>query len=290
MKRLIIPFSLVLLILGACKKKEEAPEPAPPAAPVVATVAPAPSTQPAGGALPATANLPANAPIPAQALQVWFSADAGVTTGTGDTVTKWTSQAGNGVIAEPPADQPRLQKTGIGGHPAIEFNGKDQMLRVNVDINPAKMPTMTVFAVFSSKTASTEPLRKLYGHDNGGYDRAAGLDSRGGAEKNYCMFLGDQGTVGYFKLEANQSYLTTDVFAPEWFSGWVNGKQALNKRQAKHGEGLPLLYLGGTGTVYQEYWNGDLAEFILYNRELPDAERTQVEQYLAKKYGIVLAP
>jgi cytochrome c-type biogenesis protein CcmH/NrfF len=48
------------------------------------------------------------------------------------------------------------------------------------------------------------------------------------------------------------------------------------------------MYLGGTGTSYSEYWNGDIAEVIVYGRTLTDAERTQVEDYMAKKYGITL--
>jgi hypothetical protein len=48
------------------------------------------------------------------------------------------------------------------------------------------------------------------------------------------------------------------------------------------------MYLGGTGTVFSEYWSGDLAEIIVYARKLSDAERVQVEDYLAQKYGVVM--
>jgi hypothetical protein len=58
---------------------------------------------------------------------------------------------------------------------------------------------------------------------------------------------------------------------------------------ANSGEALPNLYIGGTGTVYHEPWQGDLAEFIVYARVLSDRERMQVEDYLAKKYGVTVA-
>jgi hypothetical protein len=58
---------------------------------------------------------------------------------------------------------------------------------------------------------------------------------------------------------------------------------------ANPGEALPNLYIGGTGTVYHEPRQGDLAEIIVYGRVLSDQERMQVEDYLAKKYGVTVA-
>ena len=72
-----------------------------------------------------------------------------------------------------------------------------------------------------------------------------------------------------------------------------NGKKMLDKVAATWGanpeDALPNLYIGGTGTSYHEPWQGDLAEIIVYARMLSDQERMQVEDYLAKKYGVALA-
>lgn len=57
---------------------------------------------------------------------------------------------------------------------------------------------------------------------------------------------------------------------------------------ATWGEALPNLYLGGTGTVYHEPWQDDFAEIIVCARLLTDKERTQVEDYLGKKYGVAI--
>ena len=73
----------------------------------------------------------------------------------------------------------------------------------------------------------------------------------------------------------------------------MNGKKMLDKVAAAWGadpnDALPNLYIGGTGTSYHEPWQGDLAEFIVYARTLTDPERMQVEDYLAKKYGVTVA-
>jgi hypothetical protein len=164
------------------------------------------------------------------------------------------------------------------------------MLMTSIDISPSRMPQGTVITVFRSKTADKSPLRKVYGDDNGDYDRAIGLDNRA-EDKNFTLFSGS-GVQGYFNLEADKPYIVVDEYSPKEFSGWVNGNPALTKLAASWGEkpedSLPNMYIGGTGTSYSEYWNGDIAEVIVYGRLLTDAERTEVEDYLAKKYGVAL--
>ena len=94
--------------------------------------------------------------------------------------------------------------------------------------------------------------------------------------------------AGYFALKANQVYLTTDQYTATEFNGWVDGKPAITKLATHWGEALPNMYIGGTGTSYEQEWQGDIAEMIVYARVLSDAERTKVEDYLAKKYGMTL--
>ena len=287
MHRKLIALALCLLALAACKKKEEpAPEPAPTA--TQAAPAPAPEPAPKTATPQPTVTLAAGAPIPAQGVALWLVADDAQP----GKLASWTNSAVAGVTATAakPEEQPEVVAKAMGGHNVVRFDGEQNMLMTNVDISPARMPEATVFAVFSSKTDAKEPLRKLYGDDNGGYDRAAGLDGR--SEKNYNAFTGN-GVAGYFDLKANESYITADVYGSNDFTGFVNGKKTVDKVAAAWGAGpddaLPNLYIGGTGTVYHEPWQGDLAEIIVYGRILNDQERMQVEDYLAKKYGITIA-
>jgi hypothetical protein len=285
MQKKLIVFSLCFLALAACKKKEE-PAPAP-ATETTATQAPAPA--PAAANAQPTVTLAAGAPIPAQGVALWLVADDAQP----GKLATWSNSAVAGVSASAskPEEQPEVVAKGLNGHNVVRFDGENNMLMTNVDISPARMAEATVFAVFSSKTEAPAPLRKLYGDDNGGYDRAAGLDNRGETH-NYTVFTGN-GVSGYFDLKAGQTYLTADQFTKSDFNGWVNGKKMLDKVAAAWGEkpddALPNLYIGSTGTSYHEMWQGDLAEIIVYGRVLTDAERMQVEDYLAKKYGVTIA-
>lgn len=286
MLRKTIVFALCLAALAACRKKEE-PAPPPPPAQAAETAthetAPPPATpQPA-------VTLAAGAPIPASGVALWLVADD-AKPGAGGKLASWNNAALAGVTAtaDKPELQPAVAANALNGHAIVRFDGEQNMLMTNVDISPARMPEATIFAVFSSKTDAAAPFRKLYGDDNGGFDRAAGLDDRGGEGKNYTVFTGN-GDAAYFALKANETYVTADQFTTSDFSGWVNGKPALQKVAAAWADALPNLFIGGTGTVYHEPWQGDLAEMIVYARVLTDQERMQVEDYLGKKYGVAIA-
>lgn len=288
MQKTLTALALCLLALFACKKKEEVPAPAPETAATQAP-APVPAPAPATATPQPTVTLAAGAPIPAQGVALWLVADDAQP----GKLASWTNAAVAGVTAkaDKPEEQPEVVANAIGGHKAVRFDGEKTMLMTNVDISPARMPEGTIFAVFNSKTDAKEPLRKLYGDDNGSYDRAVGLDGRGETH-NYTVFTGN-GVPSYFDLKANESTVTADVYTRTAFNGYVNGKKAADNVAAAWGatpdEALPNLYLGGTGTVYHEPWQGDLAEIIVYGRVLNDQERVQVEDYLGKKYGVTMA-
>src|ERR1051325_10796326 len=277
----LLPLATLLLFFGCAKEKTAE---APPAPTTQETTTPAAETQPPPLQPQHPITLPAGAPIPANGVLLWLAADDAVAKDGGK------FQSWQNVKALHNDQLPAVVPNAINGHAVVRFDGTDQQLMANISIAPAQMPEGTVISVFRSATADASPLRKLYGDDNGGYDRAAGLDDRAEG-KNFTVFTGN-GVEGYFQLAANTTYVLVDEYASNEFSGWVNGAPALTKVAAAWGanpdDALPNLYLGGTGTSYAEYWNGDLAEVIVYARKLTDAERAQVVGYLAKKYGVAI--
>jgi len=220
-----------------------------------------------------------------------LTGDDAVKSATAGKLASWTNPLVPNVSASATEKtaQPSVAANAINGHAAVRFDGEANMLKTNIDISPASWPDVTVITVFNSATDVKNPLRSVYGDDNSNYDRAAGLDDRSGDEKNYVIFAGDRGVAGYFVLKPNQLYLTADQYTATEFNGWVDGKPAITKLATHWDEALPNMYIGGTGTSYNQFWKGDIAEMIVYARVLTDAERTKVEDYLAKKYGMTLA-
>lgn len=283
---LVLALSMATVTLG-CKKEfkfEASTETT-----ATQTAAPAPAEVPATPGPAATVTLSADAPIPAAGVALWLVADDAKAAADGR-LAAWSNDAVPGVTAtaEKGEEQPAVVPDAIGGHAAIRFDGVHNMLKTSIDISPAAMPEATIIAVFNSATEATDPKRKLYGDDSGGFDRAVGLDDRAGEETNYTLFTG-RGVEGYFALKANTPYLTVDRYTADSFFGWVNGAPLLTNVAGGWQEALPNFYIGGTGTNYNEFWQGDIAEMIVYARVLTDAERIQVEDYLAKKYGLTLA-
>ena len=276
---------MVLAIFSCAKEKTEESVQAP-------SATTAPDTQPAPPPpvqAQNTVTLPAGSPIPASGVLLWLSADDAAANAQGGKVQSWQNALVPNVSATPArADgAPAVVPNVLDGHAVVRFDGTNQMLMTTIDIGPARMPEGTVITVLRSTTADASPLRKIYGNDNGGFDRTVGLDDRAPG-KNFTAFVGT-GVAGYFQLAPNTPYVVIDEYSRKEFSGWVSGTSAASKVAADwQDDALPNMYIGGTGTVFSEYWSGDLAEIIVYARKLSDAERMQVEDYLAQKYSVAM--
>ena len=85
------------------------------------------------------------------------------------------------------ADPTYVADGGIEGG-AYEYDGT-QRLVAPININPGEIPKLTLGAWV--KTSNLDPgLRKVMGHDNGGWDRTIGLDNREG-DFRYTSFIGN---------------------------------------------------------------------------------------------------
>jgi hypothetical protein len=228
--------------------------------------------------------------VPADDLLLWLRADCDTETDSNGSMTRW--QSGVGSLSAVPLDasqQPRLVPDALSRQPAVRFDGENDQLAVDLDIHPSAHPDLTVVAVFSSDTAQGRPLRKLYGADDGDYDRAAGLDDRALGGQNYVVFGGVRtGVIGDFRLDAGTTYLTVDSYAGDAFDGWTNGQATLSAAAVDHGQGPSTFFIGGTGTTFSEPWKGTISEILVYGRRLSDPERIAVEDYLAAKYNLSL--
>jgi hypothetical protein len=289
MNRTIACLLVVAAAAFGCQKKEEPVTAAPPpsTAPSVATTATTTTAATPTGTF-ADVKLD-SAPVPTSGLQLWLRGDYGVTATEGK-VTSWAVE-GSSLKAEAkdPAEQPSIVANAINGKLALRFDGDHNMLEVPMSIDAEAAPELTVISVWSSATADKSPLRKLYGADDGGYDRAAGIDDRAADGSNYTVFAGNGGVAGIFTFAANTTNLTIEDYANKKLNTWVNGAAAKSNIAAEYDHMPDHLYIGGTGHSYTESWKGDVAEMLIYKRTLTDDERKKIEDYLGAKYGVKLA-
>jgi hypothetical protein len=208
-------------------------------------------------------------PIPQRfaGLKLWVKGDAGITT-TAGAVSRWADQSGNGndlVQTTTASARPQFVGGAVNQLPVVRFDGNDDVLQFTSPLTTIR----TVFWVVSRDSSATG-YRSLLGA-GGSYD-----------------FTGD-GTTKIW----DQSYTAVAVKNGETRIGGALVNGVATDRPTT----LSVISLVTTGPatadcfsndrgMAQRYWWGDLAELIIYDRPLPEAERDAVESYLAAKYRL----
>ncbi len=131
----------------------------------------------------ASTSIEANVPItdPLTALIGFYSFDDASNT------LKDDSESGNDLMFAEDIEPVHVPGGGFEGGGAYEFDGSQRLI-APIDINVGTTPELTMGAWV--KPSSIDPgLRKILGHDNGGWDRTIGLDNREG-NMRYLGFTG----------------------------------------------------------------------------------------------------
>lgn len=215
-------------------------------------------TEPSGG--------PFVDPSSLAGLALWLKADAVTGLADGDPVSTWpdASPAGADALQAVAARRPVYRTNRIGGLPALAFDAADDGMSTPVD-----PPTeTTVFVVYRSRAGES-------GHVlNGGF--AFFLGPYVGRYRNY--------TGGYAtgpKVEPGRWVIQILRQGPGLDELWIDG--ALEGTTKKTADPGPIR-LAAEGT-YGRALDGELAEVIVYDRALDDAERAEVAAWISAKYG-----
>lgn len=220
--------------------------------------------------------------LPLQNLKLHLVSDKGVVT-TGSAVTNWNDQSGNGndAFQNTGINQPTYVQNSINGLPAIRFNGSTSKLTLptsmslGIQNNPYEM-----FIVGKSSSSNIQFL------------------IAGGSLEQYEYHL--NGASGARFIPTTSAYLDmgmTGVYTdgnPHVFSarasssggavrvdGIDEGTSGNNIRSSNTAN-----LLLGVRSDGGYYFNGDIAEVLIYNSILSTTDRNTVEQYLADRYGI----
>ncbi|HEY3379120.1 MAG TPA: hypothetical protein VGL77_16675 [Armatimonadota bacterium] len=205
---------------------------------------------------------PAKPPV-TKNLKVWLAADAGVTKDATGNVSAWASQVDPKLTftQDDATAQPLWMKDALNGKPALRFNGESDILK------SAALPAdfagdFTVFIVWASPT--TQKNLQQDGVNN----RLISAPTATAADYE----KGFQFTTG-----------TKEKVAPSVVTGNFPNRPALT-------------YLGlgafttSDGAVSGFWLTGDLAEVLIYNATLPEADMAAVSKYLQEKYKVTPAP
>jgi|GEM_PF-1166172 len=243
--------------------------------------------------LPSTSS-PAPSEIPAAGLRLWVRADVGVTASASGAVTAWADQSGsnNNAVQATESRAPKLVANALNGKPVLRFDGVDdyldvaqaQSLAITGDISSFFVVKFDDFATYRAVWGKTAgPAGNLpaptdyYTVPNTGVPR---LYRGNGTSTSLGFVDAAKGLTAATYLIAGFAQEGTNL--THYLAGQPNGSGRLTATLGDGGKALKI----GSREDFVTKMKGDIAELVIYDRALPDAERNQVVDYLKNKYGL----
>jgi hypothetical protein len=223
-------------------------------------------------------------------LKLWLKGNVGVT---GSPVSTWADQSGNGFSAAQAtvAARPAIVTNRVNFNPAIQFDGvNDQLVIASGILGNSTYTNVNVFAIVRTNTVTASSVflenlpagNRLNVHipwsDNALYWDAGSTDA-------------NQRISTPWVSQTNQSYL--------WSFTGSTTSTASGARQDIYRNGLILAndntmtsFTGGNNSFSLGngfgFFNGEVAEFVVYTGALTLAQLNRIHSYLALKYGITI--
>ncbi|MEZ6048319.1 MAG: LamG-like jellyroll fold domain-containing protein [Planctomycetaceae bacterium] len=171
----------------------------------------------------------------------------------------------------------------MNDHPALHFSGDQQFL--NLEGQVLHDQSFSIFAVVTDE--NTGAHREIFSNWSG---------SEGNSTTS--VFLGSTGS-GTFRLsddfaasppypEPHEHFLVAAINSEYDATIFLNATEQISKSSPLQSRNLSTQYvIGQQGNINGEFWKGNIAELIIYNRDLEQGELKQVEQYLMQRYQII---
>ncbi|HEO64457.1 MAG TPA: hypothetical protein ENI73_01165 [Spirochaetes bacterium] len=220
-------------------------------------------------------------------LKLWLKADAGITTATG--VSNWADQSGNGNNATQGtgSSQPAFiaSEPTLNNQAVVRFDGTNDFMTMPEFMNSSQ-PTLIIVG----KSASGASQR--FFHDYGGvlYDREITIWYRFGLGYEFAIKDTSLNWISQVNGSTLSYFIGTNIVIGTSINVYYNGAM-LSASNAGYNTTTtwttgPPPTLGKFSGSSTNYLNGDIAEIIIYNNPISNADRLGVESYLSKKYGI----
>ena len=214
---------------------------------------------------------------------LWFDAST-ISGNNGDPISSWTNSAGNGINATQGTggSQPTLVTNGINGLNTVRFDGVDDTLSANYYVDATNGVTYYLVTRYNGLPG-------------------AGQYALSGTQSNQYMYVGVEGSTGktfaYFgnltgftnvgpNISTGTPYLynltgTSGATASLYLNGQSLGTQADAGGAGAAGDPFVI-----GGVRLGRYMNADVSEVMVFDQQLPTAERLMIEQYLDQRYNI----
>jgi len=228
---------------------------------------------------------------------LWLAANYSAVT-TGSNVTAWDDLSGlSNNASTVNGTSPTLVNNSINSYPVVNFAGSGGLQGAFGTAVTSTAVSAFVVTQVSTTSGSASGIFSIVA--SGGTDsstantNSAVLFERGNGEifternKNIQGNYTNANAIGQYHLET--SIFANSGVVDNYFYSEGTAANSVAYAATAFNDGVYTIgsrYIGGVGT--KNYLTGQIAEVILYNKQLTAAQKNQVESYLALKYGFTL--
>lgn len=222
-------------------------------------------------------------------LSLWLKADEGVEKKEND-VLRWRDQSGHhhDALVTPSLQSPQYIPNALNGKPVIRFNGINNGLQTDS------------FQTFPNKRGTIFMVLKINGPSTKSGSGANSLISTYLGKKTTWQFVEMKDVYCFYDGEGAQGFPVAALFEQSWevvsinryndttFKLYRRGEPRVDFNVKNNQPDVNAVKIGSNGRL--EVMNGDIAEILIYNRSLTEAEIKEVNRYLLSKYNIEPPP
>lgn len=157
---------------------------------------------------------------------------------------------------------------GYNGTKAYSFNGTSDYIYADININPSVRPQLTMGA-WVVATSGT-PIRQVISHDDGGYDRSLGIDSRGGGT-GWSAFSGNGAVLGSVPVGLDQWTFVAVVYDQAAGSVLLYVDGATRTETGTEYSGWNYIRIGSNPS-FGEYFKGVIDDVFIFDTALTPAQ------------------
>ena len=224
-------------------------------------------------------------------LVLWLRAEDGVQTDDMGGVMFWQDRSPVSIEGLLPHDasqakveaRPKRIANAINGRPALRFDGKQHFMHLAGTVVWSQQ--FSIFAVTNHR-ASAGAAREIISnwHHRGRTTTSVFLGTTGLTGIRFTDAFSQAGNVS----EPTKPFILTGISAGDGaFTFHNRSPLASSDKLAQRDLSAPYV-IGTQGNHNNEWWHGDIAEILVYDRALDETERETVWRYLAARYGIKL--
>ncbi len=205
-------------------------------------------------------------------------------TAAGSNVTSWSDLSPTGDTATTNAGSPQLVLNAVNGLPAVEFTN-DRLAGADANVFDLGAGDVSWFAVVRVDPVSGNP------------NRIFGTLQNSGPFDGFAADVTPAGQVGtFFRTNSNQIGSDPDTAVGAGFNVFAGSRETglasllrngdvVNNRISPAAFAGDAISIGTERTGGGEFFEGAIAELVIYNRALSAAETDEVNTFLSEKYA-----